>query len=237
MPNVRYNQALRGDEYWGLGVITNTTPSAGAYEQMKDEVGADKRELKYNPMDKVPTRMNHCIDFINEPINKDNRDMKEDLDLDRAMEFMSDQSNEILDMDGSGVLETYELKPLGSKQGLTKEFNSAIKEEVKKEDPHKLEHDAVNDDLSNADDKVKVQLVDDGVIEDPSAVKHLMGMATVDTSKPTIEKGIQNLKEIQSTKHDGKNINVMGHGIDLAGAGMLGMSGLALGMLLMGGGK
>ena len=234
--NVRYNNVMRGDEYWGLGVITNTTPMAGGYQQMKDERGADKREIKYNPMDKVPTRSNHCEDFLSEPIDKDNRDLREDMDLEDALEFMKDSANEILDMDGSGELERYELKPISGGDSLEKAPNTAIKDDVAKQDPVKLADDAVKDDLSNAVDKMKVPTVAN-VVADKAAIAHHPEIAKVDTSKPTIEKGIHNLKEAQSQKHEGKNINVLGHSIDVAGAGMLGMSGLALGMMFLGGGK
>ena len=235
--NVRYNNVMRGDEYWGLGVITNTTPMAGGYQQMKDERGADKREIKYNPMDKVPTRSNHCEDFLSEPIDKDNRDLREDMDLEDALEFMKDSANEILDMDGSGEVEAYELKPISDNVENKDNFTSALKDDVEKKDPVKLAEKAVTDDLTNADDKIKVQIVDDGVVEDKAVIAHHPEIAKVDTSKPTIEKGIHNLKEAQSQKHEGKNINVLGHSIDVAGAGMLGMSGLALGMMFLGGGK
>ena len=59
MPSVRFNKALRGDEYWGLGVITQTATS-GEYNPLLRERGMDKQEMRYNPKDKVNKNFNHC---------------------------------------------------------------------------------------------------------------------------------------------------------------------------------
>ena len=219
MPEVPYNQALN-TEFYGLGVITNTSKPNLDMEPMsmlKGGIPCEKEPIGYPPLEKVNKNFtNNYEDYLNESINKLNfMDRSEDR-LDRGLEMIESTENQNFDFDRDGMPDLDLSNYYNPVDNNSEEF---------KEELDKIPID--NSELSIQ--KTADQIIEEKPIEKKEQEVLIKNpqMELDGQQKPkTYEKPQNELKE--------KTANISDKSISGVEGVQMGIAGLALAMLLMG---
>ena len=109
---VSYNQALKGENYYGFGIIQATPmdnldaqgdmimDNRGGNPCLKEEIRTDQK-LK---VDKNKGK-NYYSDYLNEPISKLNFDERQEYNMDEGVRMVNEAENQNLDFDEDGVMD------------------------------------------------------------------------------------------------------------------------------------
>lgn len=105
--SVAFNQSMRGQDYWGFGIIQqtpfNNLDSKPDNMMMKGGNPCMKEEIRYRPKEKVHrTQNNTYTDYFNESVDDYNYEEKQQLDLDRGLAYQENAENQNLDFDNDG---------------------------------------------------------------------------------------------------------------------------------------
>ncbi len=110
MPEVAYNQSLRGENYYGFGIIQQTPfndlDSVPELTMTRGGNPCMKEEILYQPHEKVMRNApNNFKKIVEEPSMKMNYEDRQEQDLDRGVMFAEMAENQNLDFDGDGDLD------------------------------------------------------------------------------------------------------------------------------------
>ncbi len=107
---VPFNQSLRGENYYGYGIITatpmNNLDNIPELEMQKGGKPCDKQEVLYGLHEKVARNApNNYKMILEDSTMKMNYNQRQEEDLDRGVAFVEGVENQNLDFDGDGELD------------------------------------------------------------------------------------------------------------------------------------
>jgi len=226
MREVAYNQSVRGENYYGFGVI-QATPFNNLNEQAELEMtrGGNpcmKEEILYEPNQKVPRNApNNYKMIIEEPSMKMNYDQRAEQSLDRGVMFTENVENQNLDFDGDGELDM--------------DFIGRMVNNDKSEELQDLKQSEVTLDQPIEEKSVKVNEVEKPIIESHNKIVNEKApgieLAGEQEVPKTYEKPKNELKSVTAKRSDtveGLGNMKMADGIAI-GAGALALAFMVLG--------
>jgi len=211
---VPYNHALTNQEFYGFGIVQRSPVNLDSrpMEMMKGGIRCDKQPITYPVHEKVNKNFkNHYTDYLNESIDSLNFEERADDQLDRGLSFAEAAPNENFDYDGDGRpdldLNNYYLPNDKKSAEVADDF--VVENPEKEEEPQQ-----------------KIEEKSTKVIEAPVVEKESELQSDEQQKPKTFEKNQNDLKSVTANLKD-KTI-MSSDGI------LVGLGGLALGMMLMG---
>jgi len=220
---VAFNQSLRGENYYGYGIITatpmNNLDNIPELEMQKGGKPCDKQEVLYGLHEKVARNApNNYKMIVEEPSMKMNYNQRQEEDLDRGVAFVEAVENQNLDFDNDGELDI----DLGDTRMVNNEKADEVNELIRQlaEDTPALAEASTK---TNEPEKVIKEEHKKIVNQKASGIE----LASEQDHPKPYEKAKNELKSVEANLSN-KNRFSMGDGV-VAGAGAM-----ALALMIMG---